>query len=115
MIHNKFITISTTNMFNNDHNISLAAQILSLPTLTSILTLMIMIYRKMDSIFQMLLSDLIFGAFFARHNHKGHDFSLPKEVQWVRSQSNEPTVMKDSRTAVLFMVIFIFSYRGLLR
>jgi hypothetical protein len=24
-------------------------------------------------------------------------------------------VMKDSRTAVLFMVIFIFSYRGLLR
>jgi len=57
----------------------------------------------------MLLSDLIFGAFSARHNHKRHAFSLPKEVQWVQSQSNEPMVMKDSKTTVFFVVIFIFS------
>jgi hypothetical protein len=33
---------------------------------------------------------------------------------WVQSQSNEPTMMKDSRIAIIFVVIFIFSYKGLL-
>jgi hypothetical protein len=33
---------------------------------------------------------------------------------WVQSQSDEPTVLKDSRIAILFVVIFIFSYKGFL-
>ncbi len=33
----------------------------------------------------------------------------------VQSQSNEPTMMKHSKTIVFFMVIFTFAYKGLLR